>query len=399
MSGRVILKARGHKLLQKGYPWIFANQIARIEGTPHRGDVVDIYDAEGHFRGRGFYHDTSLIAIRFLTPEARPIDRAFFAERLERALALRKEAFLKTTHCRILFSESDGFPGTIVDHYGDVLTWTCISYGMEQRRDMVLDLLEEYLQPKAIVERNDTPLRIKDDLPVQRGLLRGKLPPSIEIQEEDVRFLVDVLEGPKTGFFLDQRFHRMFIRPFARGKRVLDVFTADGGFGLHAAAAGAEEVTLLDVSPHALSRARTNATHNHLEARIRLVEADAMEQLVRWSKEGMQFDLIILDPPSFAKSRRHREQAIRAYQLININALNMLAPGGYLATASCSQAIDEETFYKILLYSTRKAGAHTRLLYRGFQPPDHPVLPSMPETYYLKFYFLQRMYDELPARR
>ncbi|GIV60253.1 class I SAM-dependent rRNA methyltransferase [Rhodocaloribacter litoris] len=394
---RVILRRHKEKALQRGYPWVFANQIHRIHGDPAGGDVVEIASADGQVLGLGLYHATSLIAVRFLTSDATAtIDAAFFRERLRRALALREAAFPGATHYRLAFGESDGLPGTVIDRYGDVLVWSTLSLGMEQRRDLLLDALEDLLHPTAIVERNDVPLRAKDGLAETKGVLRGRYEGPVEIEEHGVRYAVDVLDGPKTGFFIDQRLHRAAVRPFARDRRVLDVFSADGGFGLQCAAAGAASVHLLDVSQAALDRAVANATRNGLADRLTTEQADALDRLGRLVEEGASYDFVILDPPAFAKSRRHVEEATRAYQRINISALQLLPPGGLLATASCSQAIGEGDFVKIIQYSARKAGARLRLLYRGTQPPDHPVLDTMPETHYLKFYLFQKLYDEVP---
>lgn len=394
---RVTLRRNKDKNIRRGYPWVFANQIGHVTGDPASGEVVEIVSAEGRVYGLGLYHAESLIAVRFLTSNAEEtIDAAFFTRRLERSLALRRQLFGESTHFRLVFGESDGFPGTIIDRYGDVLTWSTLSLGMAQRRDLILDVMEEMLSPTAIIERNDLLLRAKDNLEMQTGVLRGRYERPVEIREEDLVFLVDVLEGPKTGFFIDQRINRSFIRRFAAGRRVLDVFCADGGFGLHAAAAGGESVHLLDSSASALDRASRNADRNNLRDRITLEEADALERLGEMVEQGVSYDLIILDPPAFAKSRRQVDQATKAYQRINITALQLLRPGGILATSSCSQAVSEDEFTKILDYSVRRSGSIVRLLYRGFQSPDHPVLPSMPETHYLKFYVFQKMDDEVP---
>ena len=394
---RVTLRRHKDKALLRGYPWVFANQIHAVTGAPKSGDVVEVAAADGRVLGLGLFHAESLIAVRFLTRDAdAEIDANFFRERLRRALALRETAFPGATHARIAFSESDGLPGTIIDRYGDVFTWTTLSLGMEKRRDLLLDALDELARPSAVIERNDTKLRAKDGLPEARGVIRGAYEGPVEIEEGGVRYLVDVLEGPKTGFFIDQRLHRAMIRRFAKGRRVLDVFTADGGFGLQCAAAGAASVHLVDVSAAALERAEHNAARNGLGERLTTEQADALERLRAWADAGVSYDLIILDPPAFARSRRHVEEATKAYQSININALRMLPPGGILATSSCSQAVSEKDFVKIIRYAAKRTGARLRLLHRGSQPPDHPVLEVMPETEYLKFFVFQKMHDELP---
>lgn len=393
---RIRLRSRQSRSLRQGHPWVFRNQIAAVEGGPRTGDVVTVEDDQGRALGQGFYHESSQIAFRFLTRDlAAPIDAAFFEMRLARALALRRAAFGDAGHFRWLFSESDGVPGTVIDVYGDVVCWSTLCAGMDQRSELLLDTVEKLLAPRAIVERNDSGLRAKDGLAERRGLCRGALDAPVVVEEEGLAFEVDVLGGPKTGFFLDQRLHRAAIRRFARGRSVLDVFSADGGFGLHAAAAGAREVLLLDASEPALARAERNIRRNGLADRVRVEACDALERLAALADAPAGHDLVILDPPAFAKSRRHVESARRAYQSININALRLLPEGGILATSSCSQAIDEREFATLVRYSARRAGCPVRVLYRGAQPPDHPTLPGMPETSYLKFVVVQKLGDEL----
>jgi 23S rRNA (cytosine1962-C5)-methyltransferase len=395
---RVVLRPRKDKMIQQGYPWIFANLIDRIEGEAATGDVVQIANADGHVYGQGFYHADSLIAVRFLTADPDvAIDETFFRRRLEHAFRLREAAFEGATHYRLAYSESDGLPGTTIDRYGDVLTWTSVCYGMDQRRDVLLNLLEELVHPRAIVERNDSWLREKDGLAESTGVLRGELAGPVTIEEDGVRFTVDVLNGPKTGFFIDQRLHRRMLRRFTADRRVLDVFCADGGFGLHAAAAGAASVHFLDVANLALDRVQHNADLNGVTDRITVEQANALDRLGDYVTEGRTYDLVVLDPPSFAKRRREVDDATRAYQRINITGLQLLEPGGLLATASSSQAISEDDFLKIIRYSAKKAGVRLRLLYRGDHAPDHPVLDTMPETAYLKFFLFEKLGDEVPA--
>lgn len=402
---RLVLRDGKDKALRRGYPWVFANQIdRRASDLAEAGAVVRLEAAGGHAFGLGLYHDTSLIAARFLTTDcSTAVDAAFFSRRIRRALDLRRAAFPDATHARLVFGESDGLPGVVIDRYGPpgyergALTWSCISFGMEPFREAILDVLEQEIRPAAVVERNDAPLREKEGLAQAKGVLRGELPERIAIWEAGVRFAVDVLHGPKTGFFIDQRLNRLAVRSLAAGRRVLDVFSADGGFGLHALHAGAEHVHMIDASAAALARARANAEHAGVTDRLHLEQGDALQRLGQLADEGAAYDFIVLDPPSFAPSRRHVEAAAQAYQRLNICALRILPPGGMLVTASCSQAIGEGAFERILRYSARRAGARVRLLLRGAQPPDHPVLEAMPETHYLKCYLLQKLDDEVPA--
>ena len=389
---RVILKKRQEKHLSQGYPWVFANQIWKTEGEPTRGDVVAIYNSVDVPMGRGLYHESSQITVRLLTTDMdRPIDEGFFEERVRSAHALRAGFYRDASHYRVVFSESDGLPGTIIDRYNDVLTWTCICAGMEQRRDLILDVLEKIYRPSAIIERNDSWLRSKDDLESKTGVLRGDYNGPVEIEEGGLTFQVDVLNGPKTGFFMDQRHHRALTARFAKERRVLDVCCADGGFGLQAAHQGAASVHFIDSAAHALERVKENAQRNGIETSLTFDNTDALDRMGKLVDDKASYDLIILDPPAFAKSRRHVETATRAYQRMNISGFQLLSDQGILATSSCSQAIKESDFLKIVRYSARKAGVSLRLLYRGMQPPDHPVIDAMPETQYLKFYVFQKM--------
>lgn len=394
---RVTLRPSKDKYLQRGYPWVFKNQIEQIDGDPATGDVVEIAGAGGEVYGRGFYHADAVIAVRFLTTNLdRPIDEAFFRDRLLKALALRDAAFAGATHARLVYSESDALPGTLVDRYGDVLTWTTICAGMDRRRDLLLDLLEELVAPKAIIERNDAWLRGKDKLPEQTGVLRGSFEGVAEIEEHGVRFHVDPLHGAGTGFPIVHRAHRDLVRRLAARRRVLDVFCGEGGFSVAAACGGAEHVHGLDVSNLALERAEHNAALNDVADRFSIEQAEALDRIGKLVTEQPGYDFVILDPPPFAQSRRQVDDATRSYQRLNISALQLLPPGGLLATASSSPALSEDDFETLIDYSARKAGARLRLLHRGHQPADYPVLASMPETQYLSFYVFEKLADELP---
>lgn len=401
----IVFKPRKEKAARQGYPWVFANQLAEVTGGPARGDVVTVLTSKGEALGQALYHDESLIAGRFLTRNVEcEVGRAFFEQRLDQALKLRESAFPETDHVRLVFGESDGLPGVTIDRYGDVLTFTALSYGMEQRRELMLDHLEGRLAAmgtpvRAVVERNDVPIREKDGLEQRSGVIRGVLDGPVEIEENGVRFGVDVLHGIKTGFFLDQRLNRQLVASLADGRRVLDLFCGDGGFGLQALAHGAESAHFVDASKDATSRVEHNAGRSRLAEFVTTEAADVLDRIGDMAEaQRGAYDLIVLDPPGFARSRRDVEAATRAYQRINISALQMLEPGGVLATGSSSQALSESDFETILSYSAETAGLHLRRLARGTQPPDHPVLEAMPETHYLTFSIFQVMDDELPGR-
>jgi 23S rRNA (cytosine1962-C5)-methyltransferase len=390
VPAKVLLRARGDRGLRRGYPWVFRNQIERVEGDPRTGDAVLLESREGKLFGQGLYHESSRIAVRFVTSDcAADIDAVLIA-RLKQAFEFRRAIFGDAKHWRAVHSESDGLPGTVIDRYDDVLVWSSVCAGIERRRELLLDVLEDLAKPRAIVERNDSWLRAKDGLEETRGLLRGRLDGPVLVEEDGLVFEVDVLEGPKTGLFLDQRFHRQLIRRFAPGRVVLDAFCADGGFGLHAAKAGAAAVHAIDASGPALARAARNAERNGLSNVVTFEQANVLDRIVELTEEGRRFDLVVLDPPAFARSAAHLEAALRSYQLLNINALKLLSPLGILATSSCSSALPEKEFVKMLRYAARQAPSGIRVLVRGAPPPDHPVLFSMPETSYLKFYIIQK---------
>ncbi len=393
-TGHLVLKPEAEKGLVGGYPWVFAGQIGRVEGSPVTGDAVTVASSTGAVLGVGLYHAEAGVAFRLVSRDASTrLDDAFWHARLAAALDLREafvaEAVAKgdTRHYRLTFGEADGLPGTILDRYADVVTLTTLAAGMDRRTPILVDALNDLLAPRAIVARNDSALRRKDGLDESKGVLSGTYDGPVEIVEDGVRCEVDVMGGLKTGFFLDQRLNRTIVRRLARGRSVLDVFCADGGFGLHAAAGGAASVRFLDSSAGALARVRANAERSGLTATpIETERADALERLGTMVTEGQQYGLVVLDPPAFARTRHHHDVAVRAYQRINISGMRLLEDGGLLATASCSQPITGADFTQIVRYAARRAGLRLTLLHRAGQPPDHPVLDAMAETEYLKFH-------------
>jgi len=288
-------------------------------------------------------------------------------------------------------AEADGLPGVTVDVFADVAVVQITCLGMDQRREALLDALTQVLSPRAIVVRGDTHWRVQEGLPEERGVVRGELSSETRFHEHGLTFSVDVLEGQKTGWFLDQRDHRAAIRPWAAGGRVLDLFSYEGGFALNALAAGARSVRAVDSSARALERLTAHAERNHLADHLVTEKADLMDRAADGPPGGEPFDLVVLDPPSFTRSRKTVPAARKAYSRLNAAALRWLAPGGVLATASCSHHIYEETFLEILQEAAVDEGLSLRVLYRGFQPADHPVLLAMPETRYLKFFLVQRV--------
>jgi len=379
---QVTLRRNEERRLLAGHPWIFSNEIAETRGTPAAGDLVEILSGAGKMLGVGFYNPHSLIAVRRLSPHLAEPNAAFFHARLARCLELRTWLYPGQTSYRLVHGESDGLPGLVIDRYNEYIAIQTFSCGMDRLLGTICDQIEDLLHPAGIVERNESPLRDLENLPRRTGILRGQVGPTVH-RELDVCFTVHPLEGQKTGFFLDQRENRLLLRRFCAGVTVLDAFCNDGGFALHAARAGAASVEALDISAEAIDRARANATLNRLE-NVRCEVADVFDTLKSMGEAGRKFDVVVLDPPSFTRSRKNVASARRGYRDLNAAAMRVLRKGGILLSASCSHHITGETFLDAIGEAGRRSGRELQLLdWRG-AAPDHPVLPQVPETAYLK---------------
>ena len=372
---------REKKVLQ-GNPWVFSSEIDRISGTYAPGDVVSVKSARGRMLGCAFYNPQSQIALRFVTFRDEHVNEEFFRQRIHRAVEYRS-AFADMKSCRMVFAESDGLPALIVDSFGGVLSMQCLCLGMEKHRETILKALCEELDPQGIWQRDDVPVRELEGLEQKTGLLYGEVPDKVEISENGVRFLVDVKNGQKTGFFLDQKENRAAIAPFVKNAKVLDCFTHTGSFALHAAYYGAADVTGVDISEYACECAAENARLNGLD-NVHFVAANAFDLLKEKQTAGEKYDVVILDPPAFTKTRGAVESALRGYKEINLRAMKLLRDGGYLVTCSCSQHILPPLFQKMVQEAAEDT--HTRLMQVEFrtQGRDHPILPALPETQYLK---------------
>ncbi len=373
------------------HPWVFSGAIASVVGNPGAGDTVRLESSDGGFLGWGSYSPESKIRARIVSfDEDRPLDEALIRERV-RASVERRSPLTVTDAMRLVFSESDELPGLIVDRYGDWLVCQFLSTGAEAWKNVILDELESLLSPRGIYERSDSDVRIKEGLEPRKGLLRGEEPPGlIEIYESMMKYLVDVREGHKTGFYLDQRENRAAVALFSRGRRVLNAFSYTGGFGIAAAVGGAESVVNVDVSVPALEIAEQTARLNRIDPdRFTTVEADVFKQLRLHRDKADQFDLIILDPPKFAESRSTVDKACRGYKDINLIALKLLAEGGLLFTFSCSGAVDPLLFQKVVAGAAVDAKRHARIVRTLDQPSDHPISLAMPESRYLKGLIVQ----------
>ncbi|WP_312634396.1 class I SAM-dependent rRNA methyltransferase [Oscillibacter sp.] len=388
--------------LLRGHPWVYGEEITALRGAPENGALVDAVSQKGRYLGTGVYSEQSKIRIRLVSRNANDVfDRAFWERKLRWVWEYRKTVLRPEdlTCCRLVFGEADGFPGLTVDRFGPLLAVQILSVGMEVRKELLLPLLVEILRQDGqeitgIYERNDMALREKEGLTQYKGWfpLPGETPPEsavTEIVENGVKYLVDVENGQKTGFFLDQKFNRQAVARLSKGRTVLDCFTHTGSFALNAAMGGAAHVTAVDVSESAVELARDNVRRNGLENVVACVRANVFDLLPELEKQPRKYDFIILDPPAFTKSRATVANAITGYKEINYRAMKLLPRGGYLATCSCSHFATHEKFEAMLQSAARDAGVQLRQVEARQQGPDHPILWGVEETDYLKFYLFQ----------
>jgi 23S rRNA (cytosine1962-C5)-methyltransferase len=389
--GELILKPTEDRRIRAGHLWVFSNEIAEARDIGENGQVVDVVSSRGRFLGRAYYNKHSLIAARLLTSRREEIDRAFFVSRLTKALDYRKEALGSIRSGRMVFSESDLLSGLIVDKYESYLVVQLLTLGMERLRETILSVLVEVFSPQGILLRNDSPFRRFESLPEEVSVVHGELPAQVEIDEAGARFAVDLRSGQKTGFFFDQRDNREIVRRLAGGKRVLDCFCYSGGFAINGARGGAASVLAVDDSQAALEMLMRNAELNGVADRISPARADCFDFLRELSKSGDRFDLIVLDPPAFVKSKSQLKAGLTGYREINLTAMKLLSPDGILVTCSCSQNLSVSAFEEVLRAAARDARVRLRQHAQLAQAADHPVLQAMPETQYLKGFVLQRM--------
>lgn len=386
----VVQLARGrHERAAEGHPWIFRGEVDTIRGDYEPGDIVTVVTSRGLFLGKGYINPKSQIIVRMLTHHDDYIDRAWFKRRLERAWAHRQRLLPDTSACRVVFGEADFLPGLIVDKFGDILVVQSLALGIDKWLPDIVEILDELLQPRGIYERNDVPVRELEGLPQRKGYLRGEFDPHLTIIENEMKMAVDVAGGQKTGYFLDQRENRRAIRPYAKGGRVLDCFSNVGGFALNAAAAGATEVIAVDASEDAIAAAKQNAELNGLADRMKFEVGNAFDILRRMEANQERFDLIILDPPAFAKNKGALEGAVRGYKEINLRAMRMLPEGGFLVTNSCSYHMTPDLFKAVIADAAHDARRRLRLVEERAQALDHPIVVGYPESHYLKCYIYE----------
>ncbi len=399
---KIYITPKGERAARSGHPWVYADEITNIEGTYTNGDLVDVVTGKGKYLGTGFINDNSKIRVRIISTNTNDkFDAAFWQRRLQYAIDYRRTVMPGDDFkcCRLIFGEADMFPGLTVDRFNDILVTQTLSLGIEQRKGMLFDMLLELLRSqgeniRGIYERNDVKIRELEGMTENKGWFKpetvaGKTTVT-EICENGINYSVDVENGQKTGFFLDQKYNRQAVARIAKGKHVLDCFTHTGAFALNAAAGGAASVTAVDVSAEAVRMTGINAEKNGFKDVVKPLEANVFDLLTKLAEEKSHaYDFIILDPPAFTKSGSTVKNAIRGYKEINLKAMKLLPRGGYLATCSCSHFMKEEYFVQMLKDAARDASVSLRQIEARQQSPDHPVLWNVPETYYLKFYIFQ----------
>ena len=394
----VTLKKGEGRTIKAGGAWIFDNEIDTITGTFKNGDVVNVHDFDGYPMGKGFINQNSKIRIRMMTRHAdQDIDRDFLRMRVQNAWDYRKTT-VDTSSCRVIFGEADFLPGLVIDKYEDVLVVECLALGMEQFKETIVSLLKDVLAEdgisiRGVYERSDANERKKEGLAKVKGFIGEEFDTNVEIVENGVHYMVDVVNGQKTGFFLDQKYNRLAMQLICKGKKVLDCFTHMGTFALNAGIAGASDVTGLDISEYAVQQAQANAKLNHLEDTVHFRCANVLDELPKLAAAGEKYDVVILDPPAFTKSKEATKNAIKGYREINMKGLKLVKDSGYLATCSCSHFMTQELLAKTVKEAAKAAHKRLRQVEFRTQAPDHPILwansSNVPESYYLKFFIFQ----------
>lgn len=385
----VFLRKGAQHRVESGHPWVYQSELDYIDSEFEPGDIVDVYNFRQKFIGRGYINPRSQIIVRLLSREQEPIDREFFKKRIQTAWKYRQTFISEPEYCRLVYGEADFLPALIVDKFGPYMVIQTLALGIDVHKDTIVSVLDELFQPEGIYERNDVPVRRLEGLPEVKGYLKGDFPTEIKVLENGIPFYADIKEGQKTGFFYDQRENRVFLKPFIRDAEVLDCFCHTGSFAVHAALYGAKKITSIDISAEAIELAKKNAELNGVAAVCDFQVANAFDALRSMAEEQRQFDVVILDPPAFTKSRHALEGAARGYKEINLRGLKMVRPGGFLVTCSCSFHMGRDLFQAIVTDAARDARRVIRQVEYRTQAKDHPILPSAAETEYLKFLVVQ----------
>lgn len=387
MAKAVLVKGR-EKRVELGHPWIFKSDVERIDGIFSPGDVLDVFSSRNKFLGRGYNNPKSQIFIRILTREHEEINCDFFFRRIQSAWEYRKR-IADINSCRLVFAESDFLPALIVDKFSDYLAVQTLALGIDKYKSQIIDILNNIIKPAGIYERNDAPVRELEGLEQKKGFIYGEFDTEVIMEENGVKFIVDMENGQKTGYFLDQKENRAAIKPLVKDAKVLDCFSHTGSFALHAAYYGAASVLGIDISEHAGNMAFQNARLNNLEENCRFETANVFDKLREFHDMRERFDVIILDPPAFTKTKNAVEGAVRGYKEINLRAMKILNSGGFLVTCSCSYHINPDLFLSIIHEASVDANRQIRLVEYRTQSKDHPILLASKETQYLKCAILQ----------
>ena len=376
------LKNKEEKRIVAGHLWVFSNEIGKIEGTPRVGEVVEVRSARNDLLGFGFYNPGTLISVRLFSKKFIEPDKKFYVERLSSALELRRRLFPSNFY-RLAYGESDFLPGLIIDRFDTLFSVQIFSAGIEMRKEMVIEAIKEIFSPDAIYERNESQTRLLEGLQQTKAVVHGE-EKSVDYDEDGVAFRINPYLGQKTGFYFDQRLNRIFSRRFAEGAKVLDLYSNEGGFALNLARSGAASVRAVDASEQAIASVRSNAELNQLP-NIDAETSDVYDYLKRASAAGEKYDVVVCDPPSFTRNRKSVPAAKAAYRKLHEQLFGILRHEGILLTASCSHHIFRDTFEEVIASAAGRSGRTLQLLHRAGASPDHPILPSMPETEYLKF--------------
>lgn len=395
MSEAIVTLKKGEgRMLKSGGLWIFDNEIASILGSFEDGDIVAVHDFDGYGLGKGFINRNSKIRVRMMTRNRhQEIDEAFLKMRVQEAWDYRKKVS-DTGSCRVIFGEADFLPGLVVDKFSDVLVVQSLALGIDRLKDQIVELLKEVLAAdgikiRGVYERSDAKVRRQEGMELYKGFIGEAFDTNVEIEENGVRYMVDVKDGQKTGFFLDQKYNRKAIQHLCKDAKVLDCFTHTGSFALNAGYGGAKEVTGVDASELAVEQAILNSKLNGMEDRVKFICRDVFELLPELEEKGEKFDMVILDPPAFTKSRNSVKNAVKGYREINLRAMKLVRDGGFLATCSCSHFMTYELFTQTIHQAARNVHKRLRQVEYRTQAPDHPILWAAEESYYLKFYVFQ----------
>jgi 23S rRNA (cytosine1962-C5)-methyltransferase len=386
---RVFLRRKIAPRVQNGHPWIFMNEVDRVEGSPAPADIVEVFSHDSKWIGSGYYNPQSQIVIRILSREkGQEINADFFKDKIRSCWQYRQQTGY-TENCRLVFGEADGLPQLIIDKFNDYFVIQTLALGIDRWKPAIVDALLEVFSPKGIYERNDVPVRELEGLPQQKGFLTAPFETKIIIKENGLQFYVDLANGQKTGYFLDQQDNRTAIRSIVKNADVLGAFTYTGTFEVHAAHYGAKSVLGLDISASAVEQANENARLNGLQDRCSFEVANAFDLLKQWAKEGKQYDVVMLDPPAFTKSRATIQKAITGYKEINLRGMKLVKPGGFLVTSSCTNLVPAELFLEIIGMAAKDARRKIRQVCFQTQSSDHPIVWEMENTQYLKFLIVQ----------